>query len=80
MKRVPFVDLNSGYIQRSITQFPMAGTEGAWTLKHDYKFDLERLHKGSVLDQELQFTKTQPKKKLTVVTEEPMTAQIKIQA
>lgn len=80
MKRVPFVDLNSGYIQRSITQFPMAGTEGPWILKHDYKFDLERLHKGSVFDQELQFSNPKTQKKITLITEEPLTAQIKVQA
>ncbi len=80
MKRIPFVDLNSGYIQRSIAQFPMAGTQGPWIVKQDYKFDLERLHKGSVFDKELLFSNPQIKKKLHVITEEPLTAQIKIQA
>jgi len=80
MKRIPFVDLNSGYIQRSIAQFPMAGTQGPWIVKQDYKFDVERLHKGSVFDKELLFSNPQIKKKLHVITEEPLTAQIKIQA
>ncbi len=69
MSRVPFVDLSSGYIQRSIAQFPMAGTEEPWTVRHDYKFDLERLKKGPVFDKELKFTTAIPKKKLAVVTE-----------
>ncbi|MFX9912031.1 FAD-containing monooxygenase EthA, partial [Acinetobacter baumannii] len=33
MKRVPFVDLSPGYVQRGLAQFPMAGTEGPWTLQ-----------------------------------------------
>jgi cation diffusion facilitator CzcD-associated flavoprotein CzcO len=80
MKRVPFVDLNSGYIQRSIAQFPMAGTEGPWIVKQDYKFDLERLQKGSVFDKELLFTTAQFKQKPRFVAEKPISEQIKIQA
>lgn len=58
----------------------MAGTQGPWIVKQDYKFDVERLHKGSVFDKELLFSNPQIKKKLHVITEEPLTAQIKIQA
>ena len=80
MKRVPLIDLNSGYIQRSITQFPMAGTEGPWIVKQDYKFDLDRLQKGSVFDKELIFTSAQSKEKLQLVAEKPIPEQIKVQA
>lgn len=62
MKRVPFVDLSPGYVQRGLAQFPMAGTEGPWTLQHDYKVDFERLNKGPVCDKELKFTALVPKK------------------
>ncbi|NUF32040.1 NAD(P)/FAD-dependent oxidoreductase, partial [Acinetobacter oleivorans] len=79
MKRVPFVDLNSGYIQRSIAQFPKAGAEGPWTLFQDYEFDLERLDKGPVFDKELQFSQITPKKKLTIVTN-PSSEEAKAQA
>lgn len=80
MKRIPFVDLNSGYIQRSIAQFPMAGTQGPWIVKQDYKFDVERLRKGPVFDKELSFNQIKQKKKPSVVTTETMPEQIKIQA
>lgn len=69
MKRVPFVDLSPGYVQRGLAQFPKAGTEGPWEFQHDYEFDLERLNKGSVVDKALQFTALLPKKKLAVVPE-----------
>jgi len=67
MKRVPFIDLSPGYVQRGLAQFPMAGIEGPWTLEHAYEHDLDRLRNGSVIDKELHFITTQPKKKLTVV-------------
>lgn len=69
MKRVPFVDLSPGYVQRGLAQFPKAGTEGPWEFQHDYEFDLERLNKGPVVDKALQFTALLPKKKLAVVPE-----------
>lgn len=68
MERIPFVNLNSGYIQRGLAQFPMAGTEGPWVMQQNYNFDLERLDKGSVIDKELQFSNPLLKKKLTVIT------------
>ncbi|MGN5765184.1 flavin-containing monooxygenase [Acinetobacter calcoaceticus] len=71
MKRIPFVDMNSGYIQRSISLFPKAGTEGPWTLQQDYEFDIKRLEKGPVFDKELHFSHVSPKKKLTVVASAP---------
>lgn len=80
MKRVPLIDMNSGYIQRSIAQFPMAGTDGPWIVKQDYKFDQERLQKGSVFDKELIFTTAQSKKKPQLVAEKTIPKQIKIQA
>lgn len=69
MERVPFVNLSSGYIQRGLAQFPMAGTEGPWIMQQDYNFDLKRLDKGPVFDDELQFSKIIPKKNLTVLSE-----------
>ncbi|ENW50346.1 hypothetical protein F917_01782 [Acinetobacter baumannii NIPH 67] len=79
MKRVPFVDLSPGYVQRGLAQFPMAGTEGPWTLQHDYKVDFERLNKGPVCDKELKFTALVPKKKLAFVTE-PSSEELMVKA
>lgn len=69
MKRVPFIDLSPGYIQRGLAQFPKAGTEGPWTLQHAYEHDFERLRNGPVNDRELLFTKMLSKKKLSLVDE-----------
>ncbi|ENX37605.1 flavin-containing monooxygenase [Acinetobacter courvalinii] len=71
MKRVPFIDLSPGYVQRGLAQFPMAGTEGPWVLQHAYEHDLERLRNGSVIDRELQFIAFPTKTKLSVVKDSP---------
>lgn len=72
MKRVPFIDLSPGYVQRGLAQFPMAGTEGPWTLQHAYENDFERLRNGPVSDHELHFSNMSSKKKLSVVNKPPV--------
>ncbi|MEG0341619.1 MAG: NAD(P)/FAD-dependent oxidoreductase [Acinetobacter sp.] len=79
MKRVPFIDLSPGYVQRGLAQFPMAGTEGPWTLQHAYEHDFERLRNGLVSDNELHFTNALSKKKLSVVNQ-PSSKQLKARA
>lgn len=56
MKRVPMLDLSSGYIQRGIDAFPKAGATGAWTVEMAYERDVERLRKGPITDPGLHFT------------------------
>lgn len=60
MDRVPMMDMTSGYVQRAIAKFPRAGTNGPWTLKHAYEFDVARLRHGPVEDDALRFTPKQP--------------------
>lgn len=60
MDRVPMMDMTSGYVQRAIAKFPRAGTNGPWTLKHAYEFDVARLRHGPVEDDALWFTPKQP--------------------
>ena len=55
MKRVPMLDLSSGYVQRRIASFPRAGTRGPWTMAMAYEQDVERLVEGPVEDAELRF-------------------------
>ncbi|PHM45358.1 putative monooxygenase [Xenorhabdus mauleonii] len=60
MKRAPLTDLNPGYMQRGLAQFPKAGTEGPWTSQHAYEYDLKRLRHGPVADDELIFSTITP--------------------
>ncbi|MFB7718126.1 flavin-containing monooxygenase [Nocardia sp. NPDC056100] len=57
MTRVPLVgDLNSGYVQRGIEDFPHAGSTGPWTVEMAYEHDARRLREGPVPDAALRFT------------------------
>lgn len=60
MKRVPAMDMSSGYVQRGIAKFPRGGTKGPWAFKHAYELDAERLREGPVEDDALKFTRVKP--------------------
>ncbi|MFM9033405.1 MAG: flavin-containing monooxygenase [Mycobacterium sp.] len=53
--RRPMLDFGSGYVQRSIHEFPQQGTSGPWTIEMDYWADHKRLRKGPVEDPALRF-------------------------
>jgi len=50
----PFVDLNSGYIQRALHQLPRQGDQGPWTMKQNYLVDIKR-YAASIDDGVLRF-------------------------
>ena len=50
MDRVGFIDLASGYIARSIDQFPKQGTLPPWRLHQNYLLDVMNLRFGSMND------------------------------
>jgi cation diffusion facilitator CzcD-associated flavoprotein CzcO len=52
----PFLDLTSGYIQRSIEKFPKQGSKIPWRLHQNYARDLRMLQRGSVEDGVMEFT------------------------
>jgi cation diffusion facilitator CzcD-associated flavoprotein CzcO len=60
MRRVPIMNLSSGYIQRAIEKFPRGGVHGPWTFPHDYEVDVERLQTGPIEDSSLKFTTKKP--------------------
>src|SRR4051794_12274856 len=49
----PFLDLTSGYVLRSIDQFPKQGTRAPWRLYQNYPRDLAMLRYGPVIDEGL---------------------------
>ncbi|MBA4011038.1 MAG: FAD-containing monooxygenase EthA [Phenylobacterium sp.] len=55
----PWLDFSSGYVQRSIDQFPKQGTRKPWKLHQNYALDLVSLRFGSVDDGVMQFSKPQ---------------------
>lgn len=55
MQRQPWVDFSSGYIQRSLDQFPVQGSSSPWRLNQNYLRDLLDLRFGRLDDGVLQF-------------------------
>jgi monooxygenase len=52
----PFIDFSSGYIQRSIDQFPKQGSKAPWRLYQNYPRDILSLRFGAVEDGALEFS------------------------
>jgi monooxygenase len=55
MPTVPFIDLTSGYVQRSIDQFPRQGPKAPWRLYQNYIRDVLLLRHGKLVDNALEF-------------------------
>ena len=53
----PWVDFSSGYIQRSLDQFPVQGSSTPWRLNQNYLRDLLALRFGTLQDGVLQFSR-----------------------
>ena len=49
----PFLGIGSGYVQRSIDQFPRRGDDGPWQMTMDYNHDAKMLRDGPVEDENL---------------------------
>ncbi|MGV8997145.1 MAG: flavin-containing monooxygenase [Parvibaculaceae bacterium] len=59
----PWLDFSSGYVQRSIGQFPKQGDKAPWKLYQNYALDLFSLKFGKVEDGAMMFTNKASKKK-----------------
>jgi cation diffusion facilitator CzcD-associated flavoprotein CzcO len=52
----PFIDFNSGYILRSIDQFPKQGSRPPWRLYQNYARDIMTLKFGAIEDGAMEFS------------------------
>ncbi|MBT6115365.1 MAG: NAD(P)/FAD-dependent oxidoreductase, partial [Porticoccaceae bacterium] len=57
VKRLQFLDLASGYVDRAIDQFPKQGDKSPWKLHQNYLLDILNLRLGSVRDSAMEFYK-----------------------
>jgi cation diffusion facilitator CzcD-associated flavoprotein CzcO len=55
MAAMPLLDFSSGYVQRSIQDFPSQGTEVPWKLYQNYPLDLLMLERARIRDGVMQF-------------------------
>lgn len=53
----PLLDLASGYVQRSLDQFPRQGAEPPWRLRQNYTRDIVTLRLGEIDNGVLRFTR-----------------------
>ncbi len=52
----PLLDFTSGYVQRSLDQFPKQGSEEPWKLRQNYAFDIRTIRHGSLDDGAMRFS------------------------
>jgi cation diffusion facilitator CzcD-associated flavoprotein CzcO len=60
VEEVPFIDLMSGYVKRSLDKFPKQGAEAPWRLKQNYFVDVVNLRRKPVDDGVLRFDHARP--------------------
>jgi cation diffusion facilitator CzcD-associated flavoprotein CzcO len=53
----PFLDLASGYVQRSVESFPRQGTVAPWRLNQNYPRDVRLLRHGPIEDAGVRFSR-----------------------
>jgi cation diffusion facilitator CzcD-associated flavoprotein CzcO len=56
MKEEPLLDFSSGYVQRSIDQFPRQGSFAPWKLYQNYALDMLALRHAPIADGALRFS------------------------
>ncbi len=54
---LPFLDFSSGYILRTIDQFPKQGSKAPWRLYQNYALDILSLKRAAIADDALEFSK-----------------------
>jgi monooxygenase len=57
---VPLMDFQSGYVQRSVHEFPRAGSRQPWRLGMSYAHDVVKLRYGRIDDGALRFSVRRP--------------------
>jgi monooxygenase len=56
IEELPLIDLNSGYVLRSLESFPKQGSKEPWKLRQNYVFDIRTIRRGPIDDGAMQFS------------------------
>jgi monooxygenase len=51
----PLLDFTSGYVQRSLEDFPKQGSKEPWKLRQNYVFDIRTIRRGAIDDGAMRF-------------------------
>ena len=54
---VPFIDLMSGYVLRSIDKFPKQGSRPPWRMHQNYPRDILMIRRGDLEDEGIEFSR-----------------------
>jgi cation diffusion facilitator CzcD-associated flavoprotein CzcO len=68
----PFLDFQSGYVQRSLDQLPRQGRRAPWRLHQNYLRDVVIMRRGSLRDEGMLFSRGRPAPVRPEVAVEPM--------
>jgi cation diffusion facilitator CzcD-associated flavoprotein CzcO len=60
VEALPLIDLNSGYVLRSLDEFPKQGSKEPWKLRQNYAFDIRTIRRGPLDDGAMQFSPPSP--------------------
>jgi cation diffusion facilitator CzcD-associated flavoprotein CzcO len=59
----PLLDFTSGYVQRSLDQFPKQGSKEPWKLRQNYVFDIRTIRRGAIDDGAMRFSSGAPQER-----------------
>lgn len=54
---VPLLDFTSGYVLRSLDQFPKQGSKEPWKLRQNYVLDIRTIRRGAIDDGNMRFSR-----------------------
>jgi monooxygenase len=57
MATLPLIDLQSGYVLRSLDKMPSQGVQSPWRLHQNYPRDLRMMRRGALADGVLQLSR-----------------------
>jgi cation diffusion facilitator CzcD-associated flavoprotein CzcO len=56
VEEMPLLDFTSGYVQRSLDEFPKQGSKEPWKLRQNYVVDIRTIRRGPLDDGAMQFS------------------------
>jgi monooxygenase len=61
VEEMPLLDFTSGYVLRSLDQFPKQGSKEPWKLRQNYVLDIRTIRRGPIEDGAMRFSNPAPR-------------------
>jgi monooxygenase len=62
VKEMPLLDFTSGYVLRSLDEFPKQGSKEPWKLRQNYVLDIRTIRRGPIDDGAMRFSNPAPRR------------------